>query len=709
MARDNGYSILLDFEFESFSSVNEKFEKIVNKLKKNATIDFSTNGSDFSHITKELNDLKQEFNKLQNVKINIDASGSHTEIEKLKNDSNEILNIVKQFNSNGEVVGVSSSITRQNSDLVTQKEIYSKLNSLQNDEFKIKTKLLSASKEESTVLKTRLSLNQDLQKQGNNFLTNNNLTDEKEYNNLLYRRKDLEYELSLAQAKQKDIAKEKAKYNLDTKAKMQEVLNNKKDNNLLYGNKLVSLQKQIDKINVNTPKERVDDLLKAINNIGKSEDKIVKLTTLIDNARETINRVKSESSDFLNTDENNAKIKQLQDNIEKAEKLLHRTKKNVQNIDNTDYKNVTKNLTSSTNEVSKIEKENKAVKDLIETKTRLLEIEKSKVVRTYGDKIDASSIDEAIKKLKSMNNQSLSNVKSEIKGIDLGLKELKESARNSESVISKMGRTLRNFGIYLDIGDVVRELGQAIKEATSYVKEMDDSMTNMQMITGQSKESIQATVEDYKQLATQMHTTNTEMMSGMEELLRAGYDTQTSKDMMTSSILGSKISGQSVEDVTEQLIAIKNAFNLTGEETEGVVDTISKLDNTASTSFAEIAQAIQRTAYSAQQAGTPFEKLASYITVVSEKTRKSAETIGESFKTIYARYSNIKLGNLDDDGKSINDTETAMKRIGIQIRDSKDQFRDYDDVLQEFMDKYKKGQLSQVDYLAGIQALAGTR
>lgn len=80
---------------------------------------------------------------------------------------------------------------------------------------------------------------------------------------------------------------------------------------------------------------------------------------------------------------------------------------------------------------------------------------------------------------------------------------------------------------------------------------------------------------------------------------------------------------------------------------------------------------------------------------------------GESFKTIYARYSNIKLGNLDDDGKSINDTEFAMNRIGIAIRNNKGQFKEFDTVLQEFMQKFKSGQLSQVDYLAGIQALAG--
>jgi hypothetical protein len=63
--------------------------------------------------------------------------------------------------------------------------------------------------------------------------------------------------------------------------------------------------------------------------------------------------------------------------------------------------------------------------------------------------------------------------------------------------------------------------------------------------------------------------------------------------------------------------------------------------------------------------------------------------------------------NIDDDGKSINDTEFALNRIGIAIRNNKGQFKEFDTVLQEFMQKFKSGQLSQVDYLAGIQALAG--
>lgn len=766
MARDNGYGILLDFEFESFASVNEKFEKIVDKLKENAEINFSTNGGDFSNITKELETLKKEFNKLQNVKINIDTTGSHTQIEQLKNASNEILNIVKKYNTEGELTSVSSSMTRQNNELVAQKDIYNKLNALQEDEFRIKTKLLNASKEETTILKSRLSLNQGLQKEGSTFLSNNNLTDEKQYNELLTRRKDLEYELSLVQAKatnkyntnvekerikyQKDYVntwkdllneqdkaenklKEIAKYNLDAKVKMQNILYNKKDNGLLYGSSLIKLQKQIDNINVNTPKERIDSLLNSINNIGKSEDKIVKLTTLINEAKETISRIKSESTDFLNTEENNAKIKILEENIEKAVNVLHKAKKNSFNIDSTNYKNtinnlgfstneinkeinnidrvkdklkeiqdiqlkmtqslnvkksqgwlnnstytniqkqidkinvdtpkskiqdlfktinnidkssskvyelsnyinnaketisrvksdnsdflnidgsvekikqleeylkqaesmlnklkknnlsvdnisykdIKNNLGSSTDEINKIEKENNVVKDLIETKTRLLEIEKSRVVRTYGDKIDTSSIDEAIKKLKSMNSQPLSNVKSEIKGIDLGLKELKESARSSESFISKMGKSLNSFGLYLDIGDVVRELGQAFKQTIDVVIDMDSALSDLNKVCNYSSQQLEYMKQSAISMGKQLGKSVTEIVNAQAEIGKAYKKEDDINTLTRASTIGANVmDGLTSDQVAKGLTTVITAMDKQVSDSMNILDSMNEV------------------------------------------------------------------------------------------------------------------------------------
>jgi TP901 family phage tail tape measure protein len=356
-----------------------------------------------------------------------------------------------------------------------------------------------------------------------------------------------------------------------------------------------------------------------------------------------------------------------------------------------------------------LKKEQEQVQQLIKNKIELLNIDKQRLIRQYGEKVDTSYIDSAISKLKSMENTNLGTLRNEFRNIDTNIKQITEDAKSSEGALNKINTVLGNVGIYVGVASIVREITQLFKEASEYTLTMDKTLTNIQMITGKSRAEVSGIANEFKNLGSQLHTTNKEMMSGAEETLRAGYSKDDSEKVITASVYGSKISGQDMKTTTDQLIAVKNAFNLTGDSIEHVVDILSKADNTSATSFKELADAIQRTAFSAQEAGTPLENLVSYITTVSEKTRKPAETIGESFKTIYSRFSNIKIGNLDEDGKSINDTETAMRRIGIQIRDSKDQFKQFDEVLQEFMTKFKNGELSQVDYLAGVQALAGTR
>lgn len=348
----------------------------------------------------------------------------------------------------------------------------------------------------------------------------------------------------------------------------------------------------------------------------------------------------------------------------------------------------------------------------------------------YGSLVDIDDVKKStdeINKLRQLLNEIMngkvinsSQLTSEINKSSNALKEMAINCKTSSSAIktasqdasdfgSAIQRAFANTGIFLSTATAIRSITNELKNASNYIIELDERLTNIQMITGESSSSVKMITNDFKDLGKELHTTNSELMAGAEEVLRAGYDLTTAKQMMEASVIGAKISGQTTATVTEQLIAIKNAFALEGSSMSNVIDIISKMDDTSATSFREIAEAIQRTAYSAQQANTPLENLVAYITTVSEKTRRSAETIGESFKSIYSRYSNIKLGNMDDEGKSINDVETALARVDIKLRDSVNSFRDFDDVLLEFVEKYQKGTMAQTDYLAVVNTLAGTR
>lgn len=90
-------------------------------------------------------------------------------------------------------------------------------------------------------------------------------------------------------------------------------------------------------------------------------------------------------------------------------------------------------------------------------------------------------------------------------------------------------------------------------------------------------------------------------------------------------------------------------------------------------------------ANSAQQVGVDFDHLAAYITVISSTTRMSAETIGQAMKTLFARFSDIKQGFDVGEGVdvNINNVEKSLRDVGIQLRDSANDFRDIQDVISD--------------------------
>lgn len=453
-------------------------------------------------------------------------------------------------------------------------------------------------------------------------------------------------------------------------------------------------------------KEIVGTIITTTNEIEKQRQAEEKIANTIANMQNKLSQASTNGlinpsviSDLgnklnsINTDTSENEIKQLQQAIN--------------NLSSSD-----KNIVRLQNAISSMENSLKSTRGKYGSLVNINDLKKStdeinRLKQLLGDLMNGKVISSS--KLTSEINKGSNALKEMTTNCKTSSSAIKTASQDASDFGSAIQRAFANTGIFLSTATAIRSITNELKNASSYIIELDERLTNIQMITGKSSSSVEAITNDFKNLGKELHTTNSELMAGAEEILRAGYDLTTAKQMMEASIIGAKISGQTTATVTEQLIAIKNAFNLEGSSMSNVIDIISKMDDTSATSFREIAEAIQRTAYSAQQANTPLENLVAYITTVSEKTRRSAETIGESFKSIYSRYSNIKLGNMDDEGKSINDVETALARVDIKLRDSVNSFRDFDDVLLEFVEKYQKGTMAQTDYLAVVNTLAGTR
>jgi TP901 family phage tail tape measure protein len=158
---------------------------------------------------------------------------------------------------------------------------------------------------------------------------------------------------------------------------------------------------------------------------------------------------------------------------------------------------------------------------------------------------------------------------------------------------------------------------------------------------------------------------------------------------------------------TEYLTSMMNGFKIEAKDSMDTISKIISLDNAFATSSGEISSALQRSSVSAQQAGVTFEELASMITVISDVSRKAPESIGESLKTVFARYQDILQGGVDEEGQGINNVGKALDRVGISIRDAEGGFRDFSDVLDDLYPKW--GSLNEIEQANILKALAGTR
>lgn len=249
----------------------------------------------------------------------------------------------------------------------------------------------------------------------------------------------------------------------------------------------------------------------------------------------------------------------------------------------------------------------------------------------------------------------------------------------------------------------LRQLQQGIQ----YLKDLDKEMTAIQLVTGYTDEQVANLSIQFNGLAKELGATTLEVAKGSTEWFRQGKTIEETSQLMESSMMMSKLANMESAQATEYLTSIVNGFKLEAEDTQDVISKLVSLDNAFATSTSEIASAMQRSSVSAQQAGVSMEELASMITVVSDVSRRAPESIGESFKTMFARYQDILAGQVDEDGMGINNVGKALERVGISIRDVDGGFRDFGEVLDELYPKWNT--LSEVEQANITKALAGVR
>ena len=344
--------------------------------------------------------------------------------------------------------------------------------------------------------------------------------------------------------------------------------------------------------------------------------------------------------------------------------------------------------------------------DTSEAQKKLDSLAKEK--RKINVDVDSSDIDEASKKADNLKNKNI-KVDAKVTGketIDSTAKSL-DKATKSVSGFGNSIKSFAKFGGYLEVFQLIKRGAQ---EAVQAIKEIDDAIVDLQMATGDSYENVRQLVSGYNQLAQTLGATTSEISKGADTWLRQGKSISETNQLLQDTMVLSKVAQIDSDDSSSYLTAIMRGYKMAADEVAGINDSLTSIDLAAAVDAGGLAEATSRVAASADLAGVSLNRLLGYEAAIGEASQESMSVIGNSLRSVFQRMSMIKSGNLeliDEDGttQTLNDVETVFKNIGVPLRDSTNEFRNFGDVLDEVAAKWNN--LSSVQKSAVSTAAAG--
>jgi TP901 family phage tail tape measure protein len=246
------------------------------------------------------------------------------------------------------------------------------------------------------------------------------------------------------------------------------------------------------------------------------------------------------------------------------------------------------------------------------------------------------------------------------------------------------------------------------REAINTIKEMDEALTGMAMVTGKSRDEVDQLIPRIQSLAKDTSTAMTEIAGLITEYTKQGRSLDESFVLAEETAKAAKIAGISAAESIQYMTSAINGFNLAAKDATRVSDVFANLAAISATDYEQLAVALSKVSAQANLAGMSMEYTTALLAKGIETTQEAPESIGTALKTIVARMRELSdYGTVLEDGASVNKVERALSAAGISLRGVNGEFRDLEEIFNELGPKWDS--LNTMQQQAIAQAVAGTR
>ena len=279
--------------------------------------------------------------------------------------------------------------------------------------------------------------------------------------------------------------------------------------------------------------------------------------------------------------------------------------------------------------------------------------------------------------------------------------------RRSNALLGQFWVTLKNTARWQISSGILHGFMGTLQHAYGYAQDLNESLNNIRIVTGKSSDEMAKFAKEANNAAQALNTTTTEYTDAALIYYQQGLSDKEVQARTDITVKMANVSGQSAEEVSDQMTAIWNNFYDGSKSLEYYADTITALGAATASSSEEISEGLEKFASVADTVGLSYEYATAALATVTATTRQSADIVGNAFKTLFARIEGLNLGETLDDGTTLNKYSEALMAVGINIKDTNGDLKDMDQILDELGSKWQT--LSKDQQVALAQTVAGVR
>lgn len=321
-------------------------------------------------------------------------------------------------------------------------------------------------------------------------------------------------------------------------------------------------------------------------------------------------------------------------------------------------------------------------------------------INKFTKELNNMGVDKIARDFKSLGPAGTSAFRQLTASVATTGKEIKKSHKLLDEWGDTLGKTLKwNIS-----SSIINGFTGQIQQAYGFTKNLDRSLNDIRIVTGKSADEMERFAKQATKAAKDLGASTVDYTDASLIYYQQGLSDSDVKARTNTTLKAANVTGQSTSQVSEELTAVWNGYKIAADQTETAVDKLAAVAATSASDLEELSTGISKVASAANNMGVDLDQLTAMISTTISVTREAPETIGTTYKTIFSRMADLKMGGSDEEGVTLGKVSGGLANYGINLLDETGELRNMGTVIEEVATKWDTWTKSQQTAVAELAA-----